>query len=41
MSTYKRRLLEHGVIDAGPRGALSFALPMLRDYLPAYLEEAL
>lgn len=41
VSTYKRRLLEHGVIDASPRGTFSFALPMLREYLPVYLEESL
>lgn len=37
-STYKRRLLEQGVIDLGPRNELRFALPYLREYLLEYLE---
>lgn len=37
-STYKRRLLEQGVIDLGPRNELRFALPYLREYLPEYLK---
>ena len=36
-STYKRRLLEQGVIDLAPRNELRFALPYLREYLPSYL----
>ena len=37
VSTYKRRLLDQGVIKALPRGRIDFALPSLRSYLPDYL----
>lgn len=36
-STYKKRLLEQGVVDVAPRNELRFALPYLREYLPEYL----
>lgn len=36
VSTYKRRLLEQGVIEEGRRGEVKFALPFLREYLPEY-----
>lgn len=36
-STYKRRLLEQGVIDVASRNELCFALPYLREFLPEYL----
>lgn len=39
ISTYKRRLLEQGVIENAGRGAVRFALPLLREYLPEYLEK--
>ncbi len=38
VSTYRRRLLEQGVIDEAHRGGMRFALPFLREYLPDYLE---
>ncbi len=38
VSTYRRRLLEQGVIENTGRGRFDFALPMLRNYLPEYLE---
>lgn len=38
VSTYRRRLLEQGVIESRARGHVSFALPLLREYLPVYLE---
>jgi len=37
VSTYKRRLLDQGVIKTLPRGRIEFALPSLRSYLPDYL----
>ena len=37
VSTYKRRLLDQGVIKTLPRGRMDFALPSLRSYLPDYL----
>ena len=38
VSTYKRRLLEQGIIEQRGRSALVPALPMLADYLDEYLE---
>ncbi len=38
VSTYRRRLLEQGVIENMGRNRFDFALPMLRSYLPEYLE---
>lgn len=38
VSSYKRRLLDQGVIQPKRRDKLEFALPMLREYLPEYLE---
>lgn len=38
VSGYKRRLLEHGVVEDAGRGKLRFALPVLREYLPVYAE---
>ncbi len=38
VSTYKKRLLEQGVIEESRRGEVKFALPFLRDYLPEYCE---
>ena len=38
ISTYKKRLLEQGVIEEARRGEVKFALPYLRDYLPKYCE---
>ncbi len=35
-STYKKRLLEQGVIEQARRGEVRFALPYLREYLPRY-----
>ena len=32
-STYKTRLLKHGVIEEGARGTVSFAVPFFREYL--------
>lgn len=37
VTTYRRRLLEQGVIEERGRAAFAFALPMLREYLPEYL----
>ena len=39
VSTYRKRLLEQGVIEEAGRGSFRFALPMLREYLPEYLEQ--
>ena len=39
VSTYKRRLLDSGVIQELGRTRFDFALPLLREYLPKYLEE--
>ncbi len=36
VSTYKKRLLEQGVIEEVRRGEVKFALPYLREYLPEY-----
>lgn len=36
VSTYKKRLLEQGVIEESRRGEVKFALPFLREYLPEY-----
>ena len=36
VSTYKKRLLEQGVIEESRRGEVRFALPHLREYLPEY-----
>ena len=36
VSTYKKRLLEQGVIEEARRGEVKFALPYLREYLPEY-----
>ncbi len=41
VSTYRKRLLEQGVIETNGRDKLRFALPMLRKYLPEYIEEKL
>ncbi|MDO4290823.1 MAG: AAA family ATPase [Eggerthellaceae bacterium] len=41
VSTYKRRLLDQGVIQQSGRSKVEFALPMLREYLPEYLESCL
>ena len=41
VSTYKRRLLDQGLIEEVGRGKVRFALPLLREYAPVYLEEAL
>ena len=41
ISTYKKRLLEQGLIEEAGRGKVRFALPLLRDYLPEYMEDAL
>ncbi|WP_206215102.1 hypothetical protein [Adlercreutzia sp. ZJ138] len=41
VSTYRRRLLEQGVIVETGRNRFDFALPMLRSYLPEYLESYL
>ena len=38
VSTYKKRLLEQGVIEEPRRGIVRFALPHLREYLPEYAE---
>lgn len=38
VSAYRRRLLEQGVIEERGRAKVAFALPMLRSYLPEYLE---
>lgn len=38
VSTYKKRLLEQGVIEETRRGEVRFALPFLREYLPEYCE---
>ena len=37
VSTYRRRLLEQGVIENRGRTRVGFALPMLREYLPEYM----
>lgn len=37
-SQYRRRLLERGIIRAQGRGKVAFEIPMLREYLPEYLE---
>ncbi|MEC4272107.1 ATP-binding protein [Adlercreutzia sp. R25] len=37
VSTYRRRLLEQGVIAETGRSRFDFALPMLRSYLPEYI----
>jgi hypothetical protein len=39
VSTYKRRLLDGGIIQMVNRTRFDFALPLLREYLPEYLEE--
>lgn len=39
VSTYKRRLLDAGVIEPSARSRVRFALPGLREYLVTYLEE--
>ena len=36
VSTYKKRLLEQGVIEESRRGEVKFSLPFLREYLPEY-----
>lgn len=41
VSAYKRRLLDQGVIQQRGRNGFEFALPMLREYLPEYLEDEL
>lgn len=41
VSTYRRRLLEQGLISDAGRGRLRYALPMLREYLPEYIEAEL
>lgn len=41
VSTYRRRLLEQGVIAETGRGRFDFALPVLRSYLPEYIEDYL
>lgn len=41
VSSYKRRLLDQGVIQERGRGKIEFAIPMLREYLPEYLEDSL
>jgi hypothetical protein len=33
IQTYKRRLLQTGIIEQPARGKLRFAVPYLRDYL--------
>lgn len=38
VSAYKKRLVERGLIEDKGRGNLRFALPMLREYLPEYLD---
>lgn len=38
VSTYKRRLMEAGLIEDAGRSKIRFALPCLRDYLPRYCE---
>lgn len=38
VSQYRRRLIERGIIGARGRGKVGFDLPMMRDYLPKYLE---
>lgn len=38
VSTYKKRLLEQGVIEEVRRGKVKFALPYLREYLTKYCE---
>ena len=37
VSTYRKRLLEQGVIENAGRSKFDFALPSLREYLPEYL----
>lgn len=37
-SQYRSRLIERGIIGARGRGRVGFELPMLREYLPEYLE---
>ena len=37
-SQYRRRLIERGIIAPKGRGWVAFDLPMLREYLPEYLE---
>lgn len=39
VSTYKRRLLDSGIIQMVNRTRFDFALPLLREYLPEYLED--
>ena len=38
VSTYKRRLMEAGLIEEAGRGKVRFALPCLRGYLPRYCD---
>lgn len=38
VSTYKKRLLEQGVIEESRRGEVKFALSFLREYLPEYCD---
>lgn len=39
-SQYRKRLIERGVIESARRGSVRFALPLLKDYLPEYLDIA-
>ena len=39
VSTYKKRLMDAGVVEPASRSSVGFALPGLRDYLPEYIEE--
>lgn len=41
VSTYKRRLMEAGLIEEAGRGKIRFVLPCLHDYLPRYCEKYL
>ena len=38
-SAHSSRLIERGVIGPKGRGYVAFALPLLAEYLPTYLEE--
>lgn len=38
VSSYKRRLMEAGVIEDAGRGKMRYALPGMREYLPRYCE---
>lgn len=38
VSQYRRRLVERGIIGARGRGKVAFEMPLMREYLPEYLE---